>query len=277
MNNIKWYYPVSLAELPLLLEKKGVVPHGGGTHLTSRDIGGIEGFICLKNLDLDYVKKDKNMIEIGAMCSYAGLVSKLKELSPDNLLIKSLQNAANTPCRNRITLGGSIGFIPTWSDLAGALLALDASLILAGKVSGEVKLSDYIAKKELQDQTLVCAVLVEDIKSVSAHYREVKTANDMPLFTVTVLLETDKNKIKSARVFVVGTTEHISELKELEAYLQGKDVPALDDADMQERVNVKFVGKRITDPEYMSYKAKIETARTVRKALRSFSAAEEAV
>jgi CO/xanthine dehydrogenase FAD-binding subunit len=267
MNNIKWYYPVSLAEVSLLLEKKGLVLHGGGTNLTSRNISGIEGFICLKNLDLDYVKNDKNMIEIGAMCSYADIVKKLREISPDNILVKSLQHAANTPCRNRITLGGSVAYVPKWSDLAGALLALDADLVLSGKQNGEFKFSEYLEQKELRKQTMVCAVRIKDKPHLSAHYREIKTANDMPLFTITVLLNVKNEKISPSRIFVVGTKERMTELGEVENYLSGKNIKDLHDTDIQDLVNVEFLGKRITDPGYMSYKVKVETARTIRKAL----------
>ncbi len=267
MKNIKWYYPVSLAEAASLLEKKSNVPHGGGTNLSGRDLSGVEGIICLKKLGLDYVKKDKDIIEIGAMTSYAELVKKLGSISPDNILVKSLKNAANTPCRNRITIGGSIAFVPTWSDLIGALLVLDATLVLIGKKSGEFKVADYLEQKELQDQTLICAMRVKNTVHRSVHYRDVKTVNDMPLFTVTTLLELDGACIKAAKVYIVGTTERITKLSEVEAYIQGKSKEKIDEIAVQDLVNVAFVGSRITDPEYMSYKAKIETGRAIFKAL----------
>jgi len=267
MKNIQWTYPVSLAEVSSLLEKKNVVIHGGGTHLSGRDLSRVEGIICLKKLGLDYVKKDKDMVEIGAMTSYAHVVRELKTISPKHILVKALKDAANTPCRNRITMGGSIGFVPKWSDLAGALLALDATLALVGKNNGEFNITDYLVKKELQEQTLITAVRVKNTPHQSYHYRDVKTVNDMPLFTITTLLELDESKIKEAKVYIVGTKERITKLTDVEAYLLDKTKTSIDKKTIEDLVNVFFIGKRITDPDYLSYKAKIETARTIVKAL----------
>jgi len=267
MKNIKWTYPVSLAETSSLLEKKSNVLHGGGTNLSSRDLSGVEGIICLRKLGLDYVKQDKDTIEIGAMTSYAEVVKALSAISPEHILVKALKDAANTPCRNRITIGGSIAFVPTWSDLIGALLALDATLVLIGKKSGEFSVADYLANKDLQEQTLITAVRVKNTPHRSYHYRDVKTVNDMPLFTVTVLLELDSEKIKTAMVYIVGTKERITKLLDVENYLIGKRKDEIDESTMQDLVNVSIVGSRITDPDYMSYKAKIETGRAIFKAL----------
>lgn len=267
MKNIQWYYPVSLAEVSSLLEKKSVVIHGGGTNLSSRDLSNVEGIICLRQLELDGVKSKKETIEIGAMSTYAELVKALESLSPEHVLVKALKDAANTPCRNRITIGGSIAYVPKWSDLIGALLALDAKLILVGKNQGEVSLVDYLEKKELQEQTLICAVRVKNTVHRSAHYRDVKTVNDMPLFTITVVLELDAEVIKSAKAYIVGTKERITKLSDLETYLLGKSKADIDENEIQNLVNVSIVGSRITDPDYMSIKAKIETGRTVFRAL----------
>ncbi len=267
MINIKWTYPVSLAETSSLLEKKSNVLHGGGTNLSGRDLSGVEGIICLKKLGLNYVKKDNNIIEIGAMTSYAETVKALSSISPEHILVKALKDAANTPCRNRITIGGSIAYVPKWSDLIGALLVLDATLVLIGKKSGEFKVADYLEQKELREQTLICSVRVKNTVHRSAHYRDVKTVNDMSLFTVTVLLELDGTSIKTAKAYIVGTKERITKLSDVENYLIGKRKDEIDESTVQDLVNVSIVGSRITDPEYMSYKAKVETARTIVRAL----------
>ncbi|MFA6618198.1 MAG: FAD binding domain-containing protein [Candidatus Neomarinimicrobiota bacterium] len=264
MKNINWYYPVSLSETSSLLEKESVVIHGGGTNLSGRDLSSVEGIICLKHLGLDSVKLNDETIEIGATSTYADVV---KALPPEHILVKCLKNAANTPCRNKITLGGSIAFVPTWSDLIAALLALDAKLILAGKNQGELSLEDYLAKKDLYKKNLITAVKFKNIPHRSAHYRDAKTVNDMALFSVTVLLELDADVITSAKAYIVGTKELITRLPEVEAYLQGKAKADIDEKVIEDLVNVEIIGSRITDPDYMSLKAKIQTARTIISAL----------
>jgi len=157
--------------------------------------------------------------------------------------------------------------VPKWSDLIGALLVLDATLVLIGKKSGEFKVADYLEQKELREQTLICSVRVKNTVHRSAHYRDVKTVNDMSLFTVTVLLELDGTSIKTAKAYIVGTKERITKLSDVENYLIGKRKDEIDESTVQDLVNVSIVGSRITDPEYMSYKAKVETARTIVRAL----------
>ncbi|MCD6336709.1 MAG: FAD binding domain-containing protein [Candidatus Marinimicrobia bacterium] len=263
MTNIKWFYPTSLAEASALLERKSILPHGGGTNLTRRNLAHVEGVINLANLGLNYVKKNKAMIEIGSMSSYADVVAGLRSVSPGNILIKALKDAANTPCRNRITIGGSIAFVPKWSDLIGALLALEAKVVLVGNKTGEFLLSEYLYQRELQEQTLICAVKFKDFIYRSGHYRDIKTQNDMPLFTITVLLKMNEDHIEQAKVFVVGTKERISHMEELEKYLINKTKSEISENKIYDLVELLFVGKRITDPEYLSYKVKIETARTI--------------
>ena len=267
MTNIKWYYPVSLAEASSLLERKNILPHGGGTNLSGRDLSHVDGIICLKKLGLNYVKQTNDMIEIGSTTTYADVVKELGPIAPGNILVRSLRNAANTPCRNRITVGGSIAFVPKWSDLIAPLLALEATVVLIGQKEGEYLISDYLNKKELQKQTIIKAVKFKDRKYVSDHYRDVKTANDMPLFTITVLLDVDTGKINNATVYIVGTKERISRLTEVEDYLKNKTKNEIDEMSVYDLVNVSFIGYRITDPEYLSQKAKIETFRTIFRAL----------
>ncbi len=267
MIKIQWHYPKSLAEASSLLEIKNIIPHGGGTSLINRDFSHVVGLLNLTELGLNYIKQDNAIIEIGSMSTYADILTGLKSISPDNILVKSLQNAANTPCRNRITIGGSISFAPKWSDVIGALLALEAKVVITGKNDGEFLLSKYLEQKELRQQSLITAVKFKNFSHRSSHYREVKTKNDMPLFTITALLKMDKDQIEQAKVFIIGTTERISQLIELENYLENKLRLEISEEGIQNLVKVSFNGSRITDGDYLSHKAKIETARTIFRAM----------
>ncbi|MFP4548910.1 MAG: FAD binding domain-containing protein [Fidelibacterota bacterium] len=267
MSEKKWYYTDSLGEASLLLRNKTILPHGGGTHLNNRDLSHVKGLLCMKGLKLNYIKQNNDGIEIGAMSTYGDIIEKLREISPHNLLLKSLYNAANTPLRNRITIGGSVNFIPQWSDLIGALLALNATVILAGKHEGEYPISKFWNNKSLRESSLITAVKFRDFPHLSHHYRDVKTNNDMPLFTVTTLLEMDSDKIDRAKVYIAGTKERVSQLTELENYLSGKKIEELKEKEAESLVNVAFAGKRVQDSDYLQQKAKITTWRSVLKAL----------
>lgn len=263
MTKFIWYYPKSLQEACSLLREKNITPHGGGTELIKRPLSGADGMMSLKHLDLNYIKQREGVVEIGSMASYADIVAALKPEFPGHVLVRSLEHAANTPCRNRITLGGSIAFIPRWSDLIGPLLALDAHVCLKGRHDGEYPISRFLEHAALKEKSLITAVKFTNTDHRSAHYREVKTHNDMPVFTVTVLLEIGKDHINKARVVLAGTAGRTSRLKEVEKYLDGKDRSGLDENRIRDLVNVEFKGNMLKDIEYLRQKAKIETGRMI--------------
>jgi CO/xanthine dehydrogenase FAD-binding subunit len=267
MSKIKWYYTDSLAEASSLLRDNNVLPHGGGTNLVTRELSNIDGLLDLSKLKLNYIKQEKDTIEIGSMTTYCEVVKQLKTLSPENILIKSLQNSANTPLRNRITIGGSIGFIPKWSDLIGALMVLDANVVLIGKNVGDFPIADILKNNHLLDNSLITAIKFINKPSVSSHYRDIKTKSDMPLFTITTLIELKDKKINNPKIYITGTRELVSQITNLEKYLQNKSIEELSETDIQSLVNVTFRGNRITDPMYLSEKAKIETCRAIFRAL----------
>jgi len=267
MSKIKWYYTDSLAEASSLLREKNILPHGGGTHLNNIDLSHVNGLLDLSGLELNYIKQDGDIIEIGSMATYADVIEKLQAISPNCMLLQTLQNSANTPLRNRITIGGSLGHIPQWSDLIGALLALDAKVILAGKHEGEYDISRFWNDDELREGSLITAVKFKDYPHKSYHYRDVKTKNDMPLFTISTLFDMDNDVIANTHIIIVGTKDRVSKIVELEKYLTGKTIQQLDEQTVIDLVNVEFVGNRSTDNDYLAHKTKIETWRSIFRAM----------
>ncbi len=263
----KWYYTDSLAEASSLLRNKTILPHGGGTHLNNIDLSHVEGLLDLSQLGLNYIKQDGDIIEIGAMVTYAEVVNKLKEISCQCLLLQTLKDSANNNLRNRITIGGSIAFIPQWSDLIGALLALDATVKVVGKNEGEYDIASFWHDHTLRKQSLITSVRFKNFPHKCYHYRDVKTNNDMPLFTISTLFDMEKDSIKNTHVIIAGTKDRVSKLTELEEYITGKKLNDLNERDVKKFVNVQFPGNRTTDNDYLSQKAKIETWRSIFKAM----------
>ena len=267
MSEKKWYYTDSLGEASSLLRNKTILPHGGGTHLNNIDLSHVEGLLDLSQLGLNFIKQDGDYIEIGATTTYADVVNKLQEISCRCLLLQTLRDSANANLRNRITVGGSIAYIPQWSDLIGALLALDAKVKLVGKNEGEYDIADFWRDHTLRKNSLITAVRFKNFPHKCYHYREVKTNNDMPLFTVSTLFDMDHDKIKNTHIIIVGTKERVSKLTELERYLTGKKLNDLNENDVKALIDVDFAGNRVVDPDYLKQKAKIETWRSIFKAM----------
>jgi len=269
MKELNWYYPETLADAAKLVQQKNVFPHGGGTGLLLRKLSAVDGLIELSQLPLQRIKITGDFIEIGGICTYGDVISELMKTDPEHILVKCLHHSANTPLRNRITIGGSIAMFPPWSDLMGALIALDAEVKLLGKNSGDFPISEYIKDKNLHSESLITSVKIQNLPWRSAHYREIRTKSDMPIFNHTVLLKTADGRIDDSRLITVGTASKFTRLSEVEEYLLNRRIETINPSEIEKRVRLKFSGSRIDDPEYVNLKAGIELGRLIQKALRS--------
>jgi len=269
MKELNWYYPKTLADAAKLIRQKNVQAHGGGTGLLLRKLTATEGLIELSQLQLNSVTISDHSLEIGSTCSYADVVTKLKKADPDHILCKCLHHSANTPLRNRITIGGSIAMFPPWSDLMGTLIALDANVSLVGKTNGDFSITEYVKAKKLREDTLITAVKCKRGPWKSGHYREIRTKSDMPIFNHTVLLNVAKESIVCSRIIVVGTTSKYTRLDAVEDYLANRKIDTIDAAEIEARTKVTFSGNRFDDPEYTRIKAGIELGRLILQLVRS--------
>jgi len=269
MDTLNWYFPTSIPEAVSLLQQQKGIPHAGGTGLLMGNLGRINGLIDLSRLGLRYVDIENSIVKIGSMSSYADVISALKNKAPEHILVQSLSQAAHTPLRNRITIGGSLAFFPLWSDLMGALIGMDATVELAGKSNDTVPIENYLATKELQQNTLIRAVKFKIADWRSLHYRSVQTKNDLPAFTITILLKVKGNKITDARIIVVGTVKKYQRLSHLEQYLKNRPIEKISDQDIMSRVKIEIASNRIPDRSYANYKATIALSSGINQLIKS--------
>ena len=112
MDEIQWYFPDSLDQVPELLSREGVVPHSGGTGILWGGMTRVRGLMDTSRLELKFVRDQDGSIVLGSALSYSEAAEALAKT--DNLLARSLYSAATAPLRNRISLGGSITMFPYW-------------------------------------------------------------------------------------------------------------------------------------------------------------------
>ena len=269
MTKIHWHYPNSLDEAVLLLRDPRIRAVGGGTDLIKRPLSTVGAFLSLWGLNLNAIDLRGDTWSFGSMCTYADVLKALESEHCGHVLYRSLLHAANTPCRNRITLGGSAAFAPRWSDLAGPLLALEADVHLAGDKEETVPYARYLQHSELRKKALITGISFRNFTHLAAHYREVRTHNDMPQFTVTVLLKMQNSDIREARIILVGSEARFLRLEKLESHLRGNRRAQLDADALAALVEVTFKSRPGFDPDYLAHKAKTESARCVISALES--------
>lgn len=273
IETLNWYYPKSVDEAGALLQKEGVALYAGGTGLLLRGLSNIEALVNLSGIPLQDIKIENEVITIGSMATYADVLSYLKNKAPTNILLKSLQYAANTPLRNRITIGGSIAYFPPWSDLVGPLLALDAKVLLAGENNGEFHIEEYLQKRQLRQNTLILEIKFKLSDWHSYYIRKVRTKNDLPIFTITLLLKLSEDKVVDSRIIIVGTEKKYQKLTDIEEYLDNTRIREIDTNKIEKMVDVRFARHQIQDfeapapvnQEYLNYVAGIELARGIRE------------
>jgi CO/xanthine dehydrogenase FAD-binding subunit len=286
MRDIEWFFPERLDDVPPLLAKRGIIPHGGGTGILrmktlrggpegardAPDAGGVRGLIDLSRLPLRRFERSGGRVEIGSTLTFAEVAGRLES---GHILARALGGCASTPLRNRITIGGSVALFPVWSDLMGPLIALEADVDLIGAARGTFPVTRYVAEPALRKGTLVTGVSFPDRVWSSNYYRDTRTRFDYAAFTVTVLLKKNAGKVLDARVVVIGCKGKFSRLLELEERLKGKPLGAARDEAAGASgagdgasgggtlpiPTLPFGGRKFMSPEYLAHCARVELER----------------
>jgi len=256
MPEIEWYYPENVDEATGLLAEDGVVLHAGGTGILMAGLSKKKGLIDLRALNLRYIERGANGIEIGAMTTYGDIAAGL---GSENILGVALSKAAATPLRNRITIGGSVRMAPVWSDTIGPLVALEARLRLEGRTPGEFKVEDYLANSTRRAGNLITAIILPENAWRVYYHRETRTDFDYPMFTISILKSEN-----DLRIVVTGIKGKFVNLTELaDNILQGNEI-----ASAIESAALPFPAKRQASSEYIERIAKIWLIRMIAKAMK---------
>jgi len=262
MHEIKWYFPENIEEALDLIKLEGVIPHAGGTAiLKSRLLERIRGLVDLRKLPLNYFNEQDGEVEIGAMQTYGDVIENLWQIDRDSILIKALYQAASTPLRNRITVGGSVSYFPVWSDIMGPLIALDAKVTLLGENAGVYDIREFAKNRLLRKNSLVKEVKFKRDTWRSYYFRAARTSFDYAAFTISILAKKEKNSVSDVRIVVIGCARKFNRLEDLERELIGRKIQDLNFHEIVKDVNLKFRGKRHGSSEYLNHLFKVELAR----------------
>jgi CO/xanthine dehydrogenase FAD-binding subunit len=185
--------PASVDEAAALLaEHENAVIVGGGAYLR---LGGrnFEVAVDLFDAGLDYVRESEAGLELGAMATY-----RMLETDPairayaDGVLVRAVERIVGVQMRNLVTVGGTIFGRFAFSNLATALLALDAEVVLHR--AGRLSLADFLGGKPARGDILVSVVLPAD--GGRAAWQELtRTRNDFAVLNVAAVRRGDDLRI----------------------------------------------------------------------------------
>ncbi len=222
-----YFTPSSLAEAIDLLERHGpeLLVIAGGTvamPLINDGISLPEVVMGLRRAGLDGLERANGSLRIGATTTLTRLLSQ--DAVP--MLREAARNTASWSIRNMGTVGGNLFTPPPGGDVAVALLALDAQVILAGP-RGEraLPLADFFTGF-LTTQLATDELLVElrvPIPSGPTAYVKFgrKHANTPAVVTVAVQLSWHGDAIADARLALGAVGPHPIRARQAERLLVG--------------------------------------------------------
>jgi CO/xanthine dehydrogenase FAD-binding subunit len=228
-----YYLPQSLPEALGLLERHGpeLLVMAGGTvamPLINEGISLPESVMGLRRAGLDHLQRVADALgvddtlQIGATATLTQLV----EQPHVSMLREAAANTASWSIRNMATVGGNLFTPPPGGDVAVALLALDATVTLAGP-NGErvLPLADFftgfLTNRLGADELLVeIGVPVSDEPTAFIKFGR-KHANTPAVVTVAVRLGWEADRIASARIALGAVGPHPIRARQAERVLVG--------------------------------------------------------
>lgn len=251
MPEIEWFHPKTIDEALSHIRDDLAIPHAGGTGLL---MGGLKrsALVDLRGLGLRYIKDKINSYEIGAMSTYTDCA---KSLPRENILAIALGNAASTPLRNRITIGGSVAMAPMWSDSIGPLIALGARLKFAGE-ERLIAIEEYLRGSEHRKANIIEHIELPKTSGFGYYHRETRTSFDYPMFTLSGF--TDGS---SSSVVITGVKGKFSRLEHAEKALSGE----ITVEEAVNRIELEFPSKMQASADYLAQIAVVEIRRCLDK------------
>jgi carbon-monoxide dehydrogenase medium subunit len=229
--------PRSLAEAIKLLDPDDAMvrPFAGGTALMLMMKAGVfhpTRLVSLGKIEKKYsgIAAGKDGLRIGAMTTLSALEhsADVRKLTP--VITRTLRTLSNVRVRNVATVGGALAHADPHMDLPPVLIALGASISVAG-LQGvrELAVEDLITgyyETVLKKNELIAELRVPAQDGKRAAYMKVTTgsADDWPALGVAVAIEGDGAAVKSVRVVASAATSKAMRLTTAEKVLSGQRI-----------------------------------------------------
>jgi carbon-monoxide dehydrogenase medium subunit len=191
-----------------------------------------EKLVSLRRIERKYatVTIDANGLTIGAMTTLSDLEHCSDAARHAPLITRTLLTLSNVRVRNVATVGGAIAHGDPHMDLPPVLMALGASLTVAGPDGERIlpveELFSGYYETVLARNELIASVQIPSQKGKRAAYVKVTTGSvdDWPALGIAVVIDGGADAIRSARIVAGAATEKATRLKAAEAALIGRSI-----------------------------------------------------
>ena len=230
--------PTSLADAIGFLDAddRSVRPFGGGTALMLIMKAGVfrpSRLVSLRKVGDGYASVTAaadGALAIGALAPLTTVERASEVLRHAPVIAKTMRRLANVRVRNVATIGGNLAHGDPHMDLPPVLIALGASVVVAGPAGTRtIRLEDLYTgyyETALAGDELIVELHVPAPGRRRAAYLKCTTGShdDWPALGVAVALEADGGSIRAATVVVSAATEKVGRMAQAEAVLTGARV-----------------------------------------------------
>lgn len=231
----EYYRPKDLREVTWLLSSFGRKARviAGGTDLLVKKPPEVECLVDISNLNLDYIRKDENGINIGAAATLDLIESSPILFSePYTVVSEAVSMIATPTIRNMATIGGNICNASPAADLPLALMVLDSTVKIVGLNGSKiVSIGDFfkdVSKTILgEDELLVEIHIPLSSKNSGAAFlklRHHQTSIDLAIVNVATKLTCSDKVCEDARIALGAVAKTPIYAKEAGKLLIGKRV-----------------------------------------------------
>lgn len=275
--------PVTLKDAIGLLAtgEPDVRPIAGGTAVMAMMKTGI--FRPAKLVSLRGIEAQHRAVEvagdgslrIGALATLSSLERSPEIARAAPVIIQTLRTLSNVRVRNVATLGGHLAHADPHMDLPPVLITLDASLTIQGP-AGERRLDvadlfgGYLETTLAPDELITAVTVPAQGRRRAAYIKcTTRSADDWPALGLAVSLETEDDRIASARIAIGAATETPHRLAAAEAALTGTraDNAALRDTGDAAAAEAKIEADAQGSAAYKRELLRVYIGRVVRQAL----------
>ncbi|MCC0727132.1 MULTISPECIES: FAD binding domain-containing protein [unclassified Clostridioides] len=175
--------PNTVEEAYSILNKRKTNQVIGGSAFLRMGKKRIGTGVELSNLNLDYIKEDKEYVEIGSMTTFRTL--ETNSIIKDNfgkILEDSVKDIIGIQFRNVVTVGATVFSKYGFSDVIVALLSLDTEVELYK--GGRISLEEFL-DRDYEKDLLIKVYIKKENKNAS--YKSLRNAkSDYPILNVSV-------------------------------------------------------------------------------------------
>jgi carbon-monoxide dehydrogenase medium subunit len=227
--------PRDISEVVVILSSFGDKAKiiAGGTDLLVQRPTGVECLVDISNLGLDYIKKEKDRLYIGATTVVNALRSSRVLLQePYRVLSEAANSLATATIRNMATMGGNLCNASPAADLSLPLMALDATTVAWGpRGKREIHIKDFFKSVNLtaleKDEILTEILIPQSAPKAMGCFvklRHHQTAIDIAVVNVATLLIWKNGFCEKAKIAMGSVAPTPIYASSAETLLAGKEL-----------------------------------------------------